>query len=456
MNVKGIIVEQLDWDGKSKSLTLQPDFSKGDLWVAFPTDYEEPRTGPFYFQNPNYEKQYNKTVAECRARKIPDENFFNVNGHYTFRSIWYNLPTERNALTYYALYLPEYAVLTSVDLYNPNNYDIKFKRTVLKDAQKSRYIVYLKCSSKHGIFNFKIECQFKKDKDSFSISNYSDEYQTDLYSNPDEWQYLMPEDQKIKTQKFFADQVIINTGTIEQTYKPNQEIPKTPQKNKFKWERGHKIALGSFIVALIVLFFGNNILGRFMSKDLPNENIFAKVNDVYYLTDSSKSETYPDAFKKDESGILIASDDITQSETMKMMWLDRKPIIRFAISNSNTTKSFKLIGVYLELNSKEYLLKISTQYDKDEPFICPPNSNIEYVGVPLSYPVYRIEKNLLHLESNPEEAQKLYPLYIQPTKPVEISGRLIIQFEDSTAMIFNQPFRINKKVIKDLKPNSSL
>lgn len=188
----------------------------------------------------------------------------------------------------------------------------------------------------------------------------------------------------------------------------------------------------------------------------PSENLFAKVNEVYYLTDSSKTKTYPDAFKKDSSGVLISFDDITQSESMKVFSLNQMPIIKFSIINTNTTKSFKLIGVYIELNSKEYLLKISTQYDRDEPYICPVNSNIEYTGVPISYPVYKIEKNVLHLKWNPEEAQKLYPLYIQPTKPTEISGRLVLQFEDSTTMTFNQPFRINKKVIKDLKPGSSM
>jgi len=456
MNVKGIIVEQIDWDGKSKSLTVRPDLNRDDLWVAFPTDYDEPRSGPFYFQNPSYEKQYDINAAECITRKISSENFYKKGELYTFKTVWHNLPTEINALTYYALYLPEYAVLTFVNLYDPRNPDKGIKRTVLKDKQKPRYIIYLKCFSKYGVFSFNLECQFKENNKEFATSSYSDEYQADFYANPEEWHYLLKEDDKVRTQKFFADQIIFNNGNFEQKYRPNQNQPKIERKRKFKLELGHKIALGSFIVAFIVLLFGNNILSRLKNKDCPSENLFAKVNDVYYLTDSSKSETYPDAFRKDNSGILIATDDITQNETLKMLWLDRKPIIKFTISNSNTTKSFKLLGVYLEINSKEYLLKISTQYDKDEPYICPPNSNIDYAGVPISYPVYRIDNDILHLEWKPEEAQKLYPLYIQPTKPTEISGRLIIQFEDSTVMTFNQPFRINKKVIKDLKPGSSI
>jgi hypothetical protein len=229
MNVKGLIVEQIDWDGKSKSLTMQPDFSRGDLWVAFPTDYDEPRTGPFYFQNPSYEKQYNNNVAECRARKIANDNFYEVAGLYTFKTVWHNLPTEREGLTYYALYLPEFAIPTFISLYDPQNPNKQFNRTVLKDEQKPRYIIYLKCSSKFGIFNFNLECKFKRDKQGFEKSNYSDEYKTDFYSSPEAWQYLMNEDDKAKTQKFFADQIVINSGKFKQIYKPMRMS--TPTKN---------------------------------------------------------------------------------------------------------------------------------------------------------------------------------------------------------------------------------
>ena len=459
MNVKGVIVEQIDWDGKSKSLTMQPDYRRGDLWVAFPTDYDEPRSGPFYFQNPSYEKQYDSNVAQCSARKIANENFYKENGLYTFKTVWHNIPTDNEGLTYYALYLPEYAIPTGVSLYHPRNIDKQFKRTVLKDKQKPRYIIYLKCSSRYGVFNFNLECKFREDKKGFDLSGYSDEFQTGLYSNPEDWQYLMNEKDKKKTQKFFADQIVVNNGNFEQVYKPTGSGPKLEVKKKFKLELSHKIALASLLIAFIVLLFGNNILERLKSHNTliaPGENLLVKVTDVYYLSDSSKSDTYPDAFKKGDGGIILSQDDITQNETMKILWLDKKPIIKFTIANTNTTKPFTLLGVYLEINSKEFLLKISTQYDKDEPIICPPNSNVEYTGVPISYPVYRIENAILHLEWKPEESQKLYPLYIQPTKPTEISGRLVIQFEDSTAMTFNQPFRINKKIIKDLKPSLSM
>ena len=259
MNVKGIIVQQIDWDGTSKSLTMQPDNRLGDLWVAFPTDYEEPRTGPFYFQNPNYEKRFNSNIAECKARKLATDNFYEMNGAFHFRTVWENILTEQEALTYYALYLPEYAVPLRVNLFDPININNKFKRTVIKDNQNPRYIIYLKCSSQIGSFNFNLECSFKKDKNGFDESSYTDEYQTTLYSNPEEWQYLMNQHDKENVQKFFADQIIINNGKIKQTYKPNQP----QEKKKLKLELAHKIALISAGIALLVLLFGNNILGRF-------------------------------------------------------------------------------------------------------------------------------------------------------------------------------------------------
>ena len=261
MNVKGIKVEQIEWDGTLKSLTMQPDSSLGDLWVAFPTDFEEPRTGPFYFQNPAYEKKYVGNVAECQARKISRENFYQMNGIFTYKSSCHNFPTENEALTYYALYLPEYAVPINVNIFDPINHNIKFKRTVIKDNQKPRYIIYLKCSAPSGNFSFDLECAFKKNEDGFTKSTYTDELQTNLYFNPDDWQNLMNRKDKEKTQSFFADQIVINKGNFKQIFKPSN----TQEKKKFKliiqW------SMISAIIGFLVFLFGNNMCGRYSGKE---------------------------------------------------------------------------------------------------------------------------------------------------------------------------------------------
>lgn len=47
------------------------------------------------------------------------------------------------------------------------------------------------------------------------------------------------------------------------------------QSPKKRWERGHKIALGSFLVGTIVLFFGNNLYDRFI-KSSPTSTILSQ------------------------------------------------------------------------------------------------------------------------------------------------------------------------------------
>lgn len=396
MIVRGIIIEQIDWNGTSKTLSIQFDPSLGDLVVAFPQDYDESRSSPFHFQNPNYQQKFDRNSAECKARKLTPENFFKEDELYIFKTLHHNIPTKNRELTYYSLYLPEYAVPLTINCYDPQNPDRQFKRTVLKDDQKPRYLVYLRCSSKYGYFNFNLECKFKEDKEGFGKSKYSDKYQTELYAKPGEWQRLVNKEDRLKTQKFFADKIIINKTDITNNYESSQINLLDEPKKKSRFGIGI-FTIGSFVIALIVLLFGNNIWEKFSGKNTTSEYFTTIINDVYYLTDSSQSETYPDAFKQDDNGI-ISQDETTQNETLRRLWLDKKPIIKFSISNTNSTKSFTLLGVYLELNSKEYLLKISTQYDKDDPIICPPNSKIEYTGVPISYPVYKIENNMLHCE----------------------------------------------------------
>lgn len=201
MNVKSIVVEQIDWDATSKSLILEPDHN-GELWVAFPTDYDEPRESPFYFQNENYDDKFNQGFAECRARKVNKKNYYEENGLFTYKADWHNIITERSHTSYYALYLPEFAIPVKLRLINPYN-GKEYKRTVFKDEQRPRYIIYLQCSSKFGRFNFQLNCVFIKDESGFLKSNYSDEFQEEFYANPEEWKYQLDESQREKVEQHF-------------------------------------------------------------------------------------------------------------------------------------------------------------------------------------------------------------------------------------------------------------
>jgi hypothetical protein len=224
MNVKSIVVEQLDWNGTSKSLTVEPDYN-GQLWVAFPTDYDEPRNGPFYFQNLQDDKKFNEGFAACQARRITRNNFFETNGLFTYKTTWQNIPTERNSLSYYALYLPEYAVPTEIKLLDPFTEGRQYKRTVFKDEQQPRYIIYLQCASRYGKFSFNIVCNFKKDKEGFAKSSYQDEFQQDFYARPEEWKYLLKEGDIEKILQFFTENIIFNGGNFEQNIVKKKNNP---------------------------------------------------------------------------------------------------------------------------------------------------------------------------------------------------------------------------------------
>lgn len=224
MNVKSIVVEQLDWNGMSKSLTIEPDHN-GQLWVAFPTDYEEPRNGPFYFQNSDYEKKFDDRFAQCKARKVTSNNFFQTKEVYTFKTNWQKIPTDKMSVSYYALYLPEYAVPLTINIFDSFNKEKQFKRTVFKDQQQPRYIIYLQCASRFGEFSFDIECEFKKDKNGFVNSLYTDNFQQDFYAQPDDWKYFVNEIDREKTQQFFTGDFIFNTKNITQKIEMKKNNP---------------------------------------------------------------------------------------------------------------------------------------------------------------------------------------------------------------------------------------
>jgi len=182
----------------------------------------------------------------------------------------------------------------------------------------------------------------------------------------------------------------------------------------------------------------------------PQDFISIKIIDVHFLTDSSKEKNYPSAIKKLNS--MIPSDDNSQSETMKFWYLRGKPIIKYSITNSNQSKSFVIQDVFIKVNDSEYLLKLSSQYDVDTTVTCPPNSSLEYSGIPVNWYVYKVEGNKLRKLMLPEEVQKIFNMYSQ-FNPHEATARLVILYPDSSVMTVQQPFRINKGAVQDLKPS---
>lgn len=223
MEIHAIIIEQLEWEGILKSFTLQSQPELGQMWVAFPNEYQNERTGPFHFLDANYENLFEQKKAKCREAKLADEKFFQENGDYSFSTTWNQIPTQRQQLTFYSLYFPEYAIPDEIKISDTYASERLFKKTVYRDDEKKRYAVYLECRSSAGIFNFKLNTKFHKDENEFSNSQYSDNETLDFYERPldEHWQYLLPDKEVEKVSNFFAEQVVVNNGNFEQTFKPN-------------------------------------------------------------------------------------------------------------------------------------------------------------------------------------------------------------------------------------------
>ncbi|QNU66555.1 hypothetical protein EHE19_017140 [Ruminiclostridium herbifermentans] len=175
MYINTAIIEKLEYNGTLKSVELKTSQKIGDLVVAFADEYEEPRSGPFHFRNVKYEREYNKKMEEAKSRRL-GAGFFRKDGdEYVFRTQWQGIPTKRQELSYYALMLPEYAIPTLISISDPLSNDIQYRRSIKRDDSNNCFIVYIECTSKIGVFNFNLECEFTIDQKRFYNYEYYDE-----------------------------------------------------------------------------------------------------------------------------------------------------------------------------------------------------------------------------------------------------------------------------------------
>jgi hypothetical protein len=203
MNINAIIHEQIDWDGTAKAFQLKADQSIGDLWVAFPKDYSGERNAPFYFLDKDYETAFHSKKTNCRQVKISDRNFYQSGSDTIFKTTWQRIPTERQSLTYYALYLPEFATPTEIKVTDTRDTNRQFSKNVFRDDEKNRYVVYIECRSKFGQFNFNIFCRFHFDNNDFATSTYHDPQTIEFYDHLDHWEWIVSTDEAEKVKQFF-------------------------------------------------------------------------------------------------------------------------------------------------------------------------------------------------------------------------------------------------------------
>jgi hypothetical protein len=173
----------MGWHDQIIPIKEKADF--GDLWVAFPGDYDTEMDGPFLFLDKEYETWFQDKRANCRHVRIAAENFYRNGNDFIFRTEWHRVPTERDALTYYALYLPEYAVPTEIHFTDPYANGKEYSRTAHRDDLKKRFVLYIECTSRLGKFSFDMFVRFRHDKANFKNASYEDNKTVDFYKHFD-------------------------------------------------------------------------------------------------------------------------------------------------------------------------------------------------------------------------------------------------------------------------------
>ena len=226
------------------------------MWIAFPSEYETERSSPYHFLDSQYENLFEQKRAKCRNRNLTKDNFYDHNGVVNFSTTWNGIPTKKHELTFYSLYLPEYAIPDEImitDTYQP---DKLFSKTVYRDDKKKRYIVYLECRSSAGLFNFKLKAMFHRDEQNFSHSQFKDDKTVGFYERePNEhWHYLLQDEDVTKVTNFFSEQLVVNHGKFEQKYKPT-----TMKKNNNPWISGSFYLFVAIIVMTGLAVISNTV-----------------------------------------------------------------------------------------------------------------------------------------------------------------------------------------------------
>jgi hypothetical protein len=208
MDVKALIVEQLDEDGSLRTLRMQPDFRE-PLIVAFGEEYNEPRRGPFHFLDQRYDDAYREGFATCRVRKVGDTRFRQDGELFSFETSWSGIPTQRNSLTYYALSLPVFAIPELVELADPHSAGKMYRKTVYRDDQRNRFVIYIECRSARGVFDFELRTKFRINPRTFGNAVYSDTLTERYERQIDFYQHCLPREQTSRVHQFFAEKIIM-------------------------------------------------------------------------------------------------------------------------------------------------------------------------------------------------------------------------------------------------------
>lgn len=214
MNVRALIVEQLEADGSLRTFRMVP--GRHLVTVAFPEEYQDQRSGPFHFLNREEERRFSEGFATAQVRRVGPDRFKVSEGRYVFITSWQGIPTERNYLTYYALSLPEQAVPEKIRVSDPHS-GHEYKKHVTRDDDRKRFVIYIECRSSRGMFDFKLETAFRIAPADFPGAAYQDE-KTDAYGRQlDLYKMCLEQNEARKVQQFFADRIHVGDSRVDQS-----------------------------------------------------------------------------------------------------------------------------------------------------------------------------------------------------------------------------------------------
>ncbi|MDB5072643.1 MAG: hypothetical protein JWM87_3754 [Candidatus Eremiobacteraeota bacterium] len=209
MDVRAVIIEQLELNSTLRSFRMHPTRSER-LIVAFADEYDEPRSGPFHFFDPRHERAYGRGLAACTEKKLGPTRFRREGNRYHFSTCFDGIPTESHRLSYYALSLPPYAVPNSVRFFDPRQPEREYSKSVTRDDQHKRFVLYLECRSKSGAFGFCLEVEFSTvDPEAFSEADYHDDKLALYGGYAGAYQYQLENEQEQRVQNFFDGPVVM-------------------------------------------------------------------------------------------------------------------------------------------------------------------------------------------------------------------------------------------------------
>lgn len=213
MNVGAIIVEQLNWDGRLKTLVFKPR-AEPNFWVALLDEYGEDSAGPFHLLDPRHEREFGERMASQPARLAGGFREIDADSA-TFTTSWRGVPTERRARTIYALSLPEDAVPDTIEFTDPRTPDKVFRHSEILDRRRRRVVCYLDCRSRYGQFDFDVRADLRRDREANAafVDSGSTGWASDL-DRLEETVSLMSGPSQTVIQQFFAPTAFGDGATV--------------------------------------------------------------------------------------------------------------------------------------------------------------------------------------------------------------------------------------------------